>query len=153
MGAYREAKAESEATGARENATTVSVRARVDQEELSSEEEEEEDVISALDRNNQSTSAEPERGRTGRSEQESKGSQAKVDKSPQAVTTLSKGKATKGKPEFMAYDKAKHTIWAVPVSLILYRFAQWSTNARCSANDVRTIQMAALGQCSSSTVR
>ena len=84
-GAYRDVKAESGVTGARENATTVSVRARVDQEESSSSEEEEEDVVSALDRNNQSMSAEPEQGRTGQSEQKLKGSRAKVDKLPVGV--------------------------------------------------------------------
>ena len=60
-------------------------------------------------------------------------------------------KAAKAKPEFLLYDKDKHTIWAIPVSPILYRFA-WSTNARCSANDVRTIHMDVSALCSFSMV-
>jgi len=79
--------------------------------------------VTALDRKNQSTSAEPERGRSGRSKQESKGMQAKADESPQVVTMPRKGKATKAKQEFIAYNEAKHIIWAVPVSLTLCCFA------------------------------
>jgi len=123
LGAYRDAKADREARGIQDNTTVVSVRVQVDQEESSSLEEEEEDVVSALEHNNQSTSTEPERGRPTQSEQESKGSRGKADRSPQAVTTLQKGKASKVKPEFLPYDKDKHTIWAVPVSPILYHFA------------------------------
>jgi hypothetical protein len=107
--------------GRREDATTVSVLMPANQEESSSEEEEE-DVVSALDRQNLSTSTEPERGRSGRSVQESKESQAQVEGSSQIVDTPKKGKATKAKQEYMPYNAAKHKIWAVPVSLVSYRF-------------------------------